>query len=56
MGEVTVGGKARPRRASFSAKVLNVDGTVKYDLGVIAYTHRSWFKRLVYKWTGIAMT
>jgi hypothetical protein len=33
------------KSAQISAVVLNADGTVKRDLGVVAYWHRNPFKR-----------
>lgn len=42
-------GRGNVRQATISAKVFNADGTLKHDLGVVGYWHKSILKRLAWR-------
>ena len=48
MSKLTIGGTTSTlaKSAQISAVVLNADGTVKKNLGVVCYWHKNPFKRL----------
>lgn len=50
MGRITLGSamRAQMQSAQIEAVVLNADGTVKRNLGVISYWHRNPLKRLAW--------
>ena len=49
MGKIQLGnGASSAKSAEVSAIIYRADGTVKQDLGVIAYYHKNPFKRFLF--------